>query len=307
VMTNPWSCYNDAICFQNLTTTVVIPPSTTTSYVEFSYRGISSQAHYYWYDSNQLYFTVKYDGVTHQIFPQKSQFIYTQETVEDWTIFRYFFPGCAQFTDDQKCSYEITWSFVIKNLYYYSNSIGAAIDSILIVGTNGNDLKCKDCPAGYCSSSGSLSCTPCPLGSYSSTAAQPTCTACPGPLPDRARYQNIGESLPTCAVSCGPGYKLNSGSSPQCIPDVDLCYLPSRDRVMDSSHYYPTSLAMLSQCLNAYLNPPQYKDVLRKTIDSVIEMVSQYSNLTNTFLLSLRKIQSEVDQGVYQNMYVCLC
>jgi hypothetical protein len=79
--------------------------------------------------------------------------------------------------------------------------------------------------------------------------------------------------------------------------------MPSRDRVGDSNHYYPTSIAMLSQCLQiGYKVSPQ---VMQKTIDSVIEMVSQYSNLTNTFLNSLIKIQTNVLSG-YGNLYVPL-
>jgi hypothetical protein len=61
---------------------------------------------------------------------------------------------------------------------------------------------------------------------------------------------------------------------------------------MDSSHYYPTSIAMLAQCIQyGYAVPPA---VMQKTIDSVIEMVSQYSNLTMTFLSALQAIQKNV-------------
>ena len=303
VKSSTWNCPSNAVCYQNLTTSVSIPQYSVdqqpANYVEFSYRGISSQSHYYWYDSNQLYLTVKYDGILHQIFPQRNQYIYTYESVEDWTIFRYLFPTCNTKTDG-KCVYEITWSFVIKNFYYYSNAAGAAVDSILIVGTQGTTPTCSQCPPGSCSPSGSLGCTLCPLGTSSSSNGTTSCSACSGPLPDRARYTQIGYtgSVASCPMTCGPGYQLVSN---QCVPITDLCYLPSRDRVMDSNHYYPTSIAMLAQCLEKGYTVSQM--VMQKTIDSVIEMVSQYSNLTVPFLGSLSTIQTNVKgTKTYQNL-----
>lgn len=70
---------------------------------------------------------------------------------------------------------------------------------------------------------------------------------------------------------------------------------------MDSNHYYPTSIAMLAQCLQqGYQVPPA---VMQKTIDSVIEMVSQYSNLTLTFLNALQAIQKNVSgQAIQKNV-----
>jgi hypothetical protein len=274
-----------------------IPGKQPANYVEFSYRGYGfSDYYYYWYGSNQLYLTVKYDGVVNQVFPSRSETWRYGEAVEDWTIFRYLFPACSKQTTDNKCVYEITWSFIIKGSAYYYNAAGAAIDSILIVGTQGSSPQCLQCPAGSCSPSGSLGCTLCPLGSYSTSTGAPTCTACQGPLPDRARYTMIGDAAAKCPLSCGPGYQLSQN---QCVPISDICYLPSRDRVMDSNHYYPTSILMLKQCLQiGYQVPAQ---VMQKTIDSVIEMVSQYSNLTKTFLKSLTDIQSTVLSG-YHNL-----
>ena len=287
-----------------MTTTVSIPQisgNQPPNYLEFSYRGYGfSDSYYYWYGSNQLYLMVKFDGVVNQIFPARSETWRYGEAVEDWTLFRYFFPPCKNPTSGS-CVYEITWSFIIKNFYYYSNAAGAAIDSILIVGTQGNSPTCTPCPAGYCSPSGSLGCTLCPLGSFSTSAGAPTCSACQGPLPDRARYTLLGDTRAACQMSCGPGYQLSAQN--QCVPNPDLCYMPSRDRVGDSNHYYPTSIAMLSQCLQiGYKVSPQ---VMQKTIDSVIEMVSQYSNLTKTFLFSLTQIQKNVLSG-YGNLYVPL-
>ncbi len=106
----------------------------------------------------------------------------------------------------------------------------------------------------------------------------------------------IGDAAAKCPLSCGPGYQLSQN---QCLPISDICYLPSRDRVMDSNHYYPTSILMLKQCLQIGYQVPAL--VMQKTIDSVIEMVSQYSNLTKTFLKSLTDIQSTV-QKVYPNL-----
>ena len=108
----------------------------------------------------------------------------------------------------------------------------------------------------------------------------------------------IGDAAAKCPLSCGPGYQLSQN---QCLPISDICYLPSRDRVMDSNHYYPTSILMLQQCLQkqgGYQVSPQ---VMQKTIDSVIEMVSQYSNLTKTFLSSLVAIQTKALSG-YANL-----
>ena len=46
---------------------------------------------------------------------------------------------------------------------------------------------------------------------------------------------------------------------------------------------------------------------MQKTIDSVIEMVSQYSNLTKTFYDALTKIQIDVlKTTVYANLFVLL-
>jgi len=106
----------------------------------------------------------------------------------------------------------------------------------------------------------------------------------------------IGDAAAKCPLSCGPGYQLSQN---QCVPISDICYLPSRDRVMDSNHYYPTSILMLKQCLQIGYQVPAL--VMQKTIDSVIEMVSQYSNLTKTFLKSLTDIQSTVLSG-YHNL-----
>ncbi len=314
VRSSLWSCGTGAICYQNMTTIAVIPQvappqQQPANYVEFSYRGYGfGDYYYYWYGANQLYLTVKYDGIVRQIFPQRNQYIYTYETVEDWTIFRYLFPPCQTQTSDKNCVYEITWSFVIKGSAYYYNAAGAAIDSILIVGTQGLTPKCNACPAGSCSPSGSLGCTLCPLGSYSSSTGTAFCTACAGTLPDRARYTQIGYSGSgaTCPMTCGPGYQIVSVQGQnQCLPIVDLCYLPSRDRVMDSNHYYPTSLSMLSQCLQSGYQVSQ--PVMQKTIDSVIEMVSQYSNLTKTFFDALTKIQIDVlKTTVYANLCVLL-
>ncbi len=306
VRSSLWSCGPGAVCYQNLTRTVSIPQYNSpiiqpNSYVEFSYRGYgTSDYYYYWYGSNQLYLTVKYDGVVKQVFPGISESWRYGEAVEDWTIFRYPFPACKTQTSDQKCVYEITWSFIIRGTAYYYNAAGAAIDSILIVGTQGNSPTCNACPAGSCSPSGSLGCTLCPLGSFSTLSGALTCSACSGPLPDRARYTRLGDTAPTCQLTCGPGYQL-SLSQKLCVPNPDLCYLPSRDRVMDSNHYYPTSLSMLSQCLQyGYQVSPS---VMQKTIDSVIEMVSQYSNFTNTFLASLVAIQKNAVSG-YHNLSV---
>jgi hypothetical protein len=74
---------------------------------------------------------------------------------------------------------------------------------------------------------------------------------------------------------------------------------------MDSNHYYPTSLSMLSQCLRFGYQVSQ--PVMQKTIDSVIEMVSQYSNLTKTFYDALTKIRNDVlKTTVYANLFVLL-
>jgi hypothetical protein len=69
---------------------------------------------------------------------------------------------------------------------------------------------------------------------------------------------------------------------------------------MDSTHFYPTTLTMLGQCLTSYVVP---QAVMSKTIDSVIEMVSQYSNLTKSFLSSLQAIQKNIVTS-YANLYV---
>jgi hypothetical protein len=300
VRSSLWSCGSGAICYQNMTITVSIPQipgNQPNNYVEFSYHGYGfSDYYYYWYGSNQLYLTVKYDGVEKQVFPSRTETFRYGEAVEDWTIFRYIFPACSTTTLDKTCVYDVTWSFIIKGASYYYNAAGAAIDSILIVGTQGNTPTCNACPPGSCSPSGSLGCTLCPLGSFSSSKGASTCSACTNPLPDRARYTLIGGTADTCQLSCGPGYQVSQN---RCVPIADLCYLPSRDRVMDSNHYYPTSIAMLAQCLQqGYQVPPA---VMQKTIDSVIEMVSQYSNLTLTFLNALQAIQKNVLSG-YGNL-----
>ena len=106
----------------------------------------------------------------------------------------------------------------------------------------------------------------------------------------------IGDAAAKCPLSCGPGYQLSQN---QCVPLSDICYLPSRDRVMDSNHYYPTSILMLKQCLQIGHQVPAH--VMQKTTDSVIEMVSQYSNLTKTFLSSLVAIQTKALSG-YANL-----
>jgi len=275
---------------QNMTLSVLIPQSNPQppNYVEFSYRGWGlSDYYYYWSSSNMLYLTVTYDGIPHQVFPNANNWWTTGEAVDDWTLFRYLFPTCTK-PGAGGCQYDVTWSFIIKGSQ--PSGAGAAVDSILIVGTQGNNPKCAACPAGSCSPSGSLGCTPCPLGSFSvAPGGAATCAACANSLPDRARYTLLGDSLGTCPITCGPGYQLNAQK--QCAPNPDLCYMPSRDRVMDSNHYYPTTLTMLSQCLTSYVVPTA---VMSKTIDSVIEMVSQYSNLTKGFLGSLQAIQKNV-------------
>jgi hypothetical protein len=58
---------------------------------------------------------------------------------------------------------------------------------------------------------------------------------------------------------------------------------------------------MLAQCLEKGYTVSQM--VMQKTIDSVIEMVSQYSNLTAPFLSSLSTIQTNVKgTKIYQNL-----
>jgi hypothetical protein len=58
---------------------------------------------------------------------------------------------------------------------------------------------------------------------------------------------------------------------------------------------------MLAQCLEKGYTVSQM--VMQKTIDSVIEMVSQYSNLTVPFLGSLSTIQTNVKgTKIYQNL-----
>lgn len=103
-----------------------------------------------------------------------------------WTVFRHSLP--LGFVD-------LLWSYTKDSIISVGEDL-ARIQSIRIHGAVDARVYCDLCPRGYFSTN-SLSCSPCPVGTYSSSPGTPACAPCPP-------YQDSYEGATSCYLKSPP-------------------------------------------------------------------------------------------------------